>query len=737
VTTRVLTAALLTLSLCADPVFAQEPAPRPRVGVALGGGSARGIAHVGVLRWLEEHRVPIDVLAGTSMGGLIGGSYATGMSPDEIEAMVTEINWDAMFGSSSFQFANVRRKRDLRTYPSGLEFGLKAGIVPPPSLNNGQQVELLLSHIAGPYHAIDNFDELPTPFRCLAVDLTRARPVVMQDGSLSRAMRATMSLPLIFPPVSVGDQVLVDGGAMNNIPGDVVRAMGATHVIAVNVGELGDRTELNYSLLGLVMETLDAMMRANTIRAAAGADIRINVPVAGYGSLDWRRAPELIAEGYKAAEAMKDRLLPLAISEADWQQWRALRDGKRRRDMPTPTFIEIAGAASADAERMKRVVGIHVGSPLDIDALAETLRELGGLDRYETLSWALVERNGVQGLEITARPKNYGPPFMYLGLSLENTTGNEFRFGLSGRYLAFDVLGSGTELRLDAAVGSDPSVALAWYRPLGASAMFFEPVAGASLQTLSVIREGRTVAQYRRSVTAAGGDIGVNVGRTDEVRVGVRYGWTDASVHIGDPGLPELDGQNALAQLHWTHDGQDDPVVPSRGTYANTFLKHYFQAPSPSENTAEGRATDGVLQLESRVSWFHSLDAAAKKRLVMGGGFGTSFDHQPFGTEQFSLGGPFRMSAFSVGEQRGDHFAMGMGGYLHQLMRLPDFVGGPVFAGGWLEVGSAFNHLDEADIGVHTSAGIIADTIIGPVFAALSFGIDGNSRYYIGIGKIF
>ena len=154
---RALLLALVVAVACSWPADAQTPAARPRVGVALGGGSARGIAHVGVLRWLEEHRVPIDVIAGTSMGGLIGGSYATGMTPDEIEAMLGEIDWDAMFGSSRFEFSNVRRKRDLRAYPSRLEFGLKRGIVPPPSLNNGQQVDLLLSRIAAPYYGIKQF----------------------------------------------------------------------------------------------------------------------------------------------------------------------------------------------------------------------------------------------------------------------------------------------------------------------------------------------------------------------------------------------------------------------------------------------------------------------------------------------------------------------------------------------------------------------------------------------------
>ena len=291
---------------------------RPTIGVAFGGGSARGIAHVGVIRWLEEHRIPIDVAAGTSMGGLVGGAYASGMDARELEAFIASLDWDRLFGASSFAHKNIRRKADARAYPSRLEFGLRGGIVPPAALNNGEYVELLLGRIAAPYFTLEDFDDLPTPFRTVAVDLLSAQPVAMRDGSLADAMRATMSLPLIFPPVEVNGQVLVDGGTMNNVPADIVRAMGADRVIAINVGDLSDREGVSYTMFGVAGNTLDAMMRASTRRALAAADVVVDVPLDQYGSLDWRRAGSLIEEGYRAAEAMRDRLLPLAVSETEF-----------------------------------------------------------------------------------------------------------------------------------------------------------------------------------------------------------------------------------------------------------------------------------------------------------------------------------------------------------------------------------------------------------------------------------
>jgi NTE family protein len=728
--------AMVCVAACCVDATAQTTADRPLIGVALGGGSARGLAHVGVLRWLEEHRIPIDRIGGTSMGGLIGGAYATGMSPDEIETMLRGIDWDIMFGASRFEFLNVRRKRDLRMYPSRLEFGLGGGIVPPPSLNNGQQVDLLLSRIAASYYALGSFDDLPTPFRCIAVDLRRAEPVILRDGSLARSLRATMSLPLVFPPVTMGNRVLVDGGAMNNIPADVVKGMGASRVIAVNVGELSAKEKIDYSLLGLVMETLDSMMRANTLRAIKAADVMVDVPLSEYGSLDWRRADALIKEGYTAAERMRDQLLPFAVDEAVWAQWHEARVKARRTTLPIPAFAEVAGAVSSDESRMGLQLQRHVGVDFNLDALEQDIRVMGGLDRYETLSWELVPRGADYGLRITTRPKSYGPPFMYLGITLENTTANEFRFGIGGRYLAFDVLGSGTELRIDANIGSDPSLIAGWYRPVLSRQWFIEPLAGVDTQTFWQIEDGHTSATYRRTRLGLGLDGGVNLGAEDELRAGVRYGWTASSVRVGAPGLPEVDGEDASVHLMWTHDGQDSPVVPSKGSRLQTALRHIVTAPLVS-STGATRTSDGVTQLETAGSWIKSLSASARRRVFISGGGGTSFDTDPLPTEQFALGGPLRLSAFDSGEARGDHFVLATAGYLHQVYRLPDFLGGPVFVGGWMDIGSAFDSPAEAEIETHFSASIIGETLIGPIFASTSISVDGASRFYIGIGKLF
>ena len=227
------------------PAAAQTHKPslgRPRIGLALGGGSARGIAHIGVLEWFEEHHIPIDYIVGTSMGGLVAGAYASGMTPAEIKKLMKDADWDLMFLSDSpYRFKTFRRKQDKRQFPSQIEFGLKHGIGLPGALNPGQQVALMLDQIALPYGDLKSFDDLPTPFRAVATDLRKGDVVVLNRPPLSRAMRATMSIPGVFAPVNWDEWLLVDGGVLNNVPADVAKQLGADIIIAVNVGaDVGD-----------------------------------------------------------------------------------------------------------------------------------------------------------------------------------------------------------------------------------------------------------------------------------------------------------------------------------------------------------------------------------------------------------------------------------------------------------------------------------------------------------------
>ena len=717
----------------AQPPPAGEQRPR-RIGVAFGGGSARGLAHVGVVRWFEEHRIPIDLVAGTSMGGLIGGAMASGMSADELTALLETTDWDEMFGFSPFRYKNVRRKEDGRAYPSRIEFGIKRGIAPPTALNSGQQVDFLIARIAGPYASLSSFDDLPTPFRAIAVDLVTAQQVILDKGTLASAMRATMSLPGIFPPVERDGRVLVDGGALNNVPADVVRAMGADVVIAVNVGFMGDTRTVSRSLVGLMGQTVDVMMLASTRASMRAADIVINPPLVGFASLDWRRSAELAEDGYRAADAMKDTLLPFAVDEAQWAAYQARRQARRKAVLPTPQFVSVVGAVPSDQARIEELLAARVGQPLDINALETDLEMLTGLDRYETVGWQLDEVEGRPGLRVEARPKTYAPPFLMLGMSLQNTTSDDFGFRLAARYLRFDVAGSGSELRVDGAVGAQPSVGAELYRPIGRTPLFVTGLTGVRQRALNFVSDDTVVAKYSEVRALVGFDVGVNLGRDSDVRVGMSLGDLDATVEAGDPGLPELHGRETRARLAWRYDGQDSPVVPSSGVRAIATIDHIFSAPDLPPEFPSDRSNDDVTQVEISGSSFWSL--RRRDRLFLAGGVGTTWGH-PLATEQFQLGAPLRLGAYNVGELRGDRYGVLTAGYLRGVGRLPDFLGGSIFAGAWVENGSAFDDIDDAKFRTNVSLGVLADTLIGPMLLGGSFDFSGAWRYYIGVGRLF
>jgi NTE family protein len=603
-------------------------------------------------------------------------------------------------------------------------------------LNNGEYVELLLGRIAAPYYGIEDFDQLPTPFRTVAVDVLSAQPVVLRSGSLADAMRATMSLPLVFPPIEIDGQVLIDGGTMNNVPADVVKGMGADRVIAINVGDLTDRETVNYTMFGVAGSTIDAMMRASTRRTIASADVIINVPLEAFDSLAWRRAPELIAEGYQAAEAMRDQLLPLALSEADFTAWQEARRARRRTALPAPAAIELDGFAPRDARRLETLLGHHIGVPTDVAAVEHDIAAVSGLDRYETVTWSLTPRPDQSvALRVRARVKPYAPPFMMLGVNMSNTTSTDFRISLTARYLAFDPVGSGSELRIDGTIGSEPTLGFELYRPIGSSPFFVAADAGAGKVTFNLIEDDHVIARYRQTLTRGGLHAGINIGARSDLRVGAYLGRSTAAIEIGDPGFAELEGSESGAEMRWRLDTQDQPVVPSHGIQAHALLSQVFNGPDVVVNGASQPFEEHMTQLSGSANEFWSR--GPNNRLFMYYGLGTSFNTTPLPTQEFAMGVPFRLSAYDEGEISGAHYYAVSGGYLRRVGRLPDFMGGPIFAGAWIENGDAFDEWPDAKWRTNAATGVVMDTLFGPFVLAGSWSFDGRWRTYLGVGRTF
>ncbi|HKW08732.1 MAG TPA: patatin-like phospholipase family protein, partial [Gemmatimonadaceae bacterium] len=614
---------------------------------------------------------------------------------------------------------------------------MRRGVALPVALNNGQQVDLLLGRIAGLYSDMPTFDSLPTPFRCVALDLRTSAPIVLDSGFLATAMRATMSLPGIFPPVETGSFVLVDGGPMNNVPADVVRDMGADVVIAVTVGSMMDTSRVSYSVFGLVNSTTSAMMRANTRRGMAAADIVVNPRVQEFGSLDWRRAAELERAGYRGADSMRAQLLPLAVDAATWRQYQAARAARRRTHMPRIAAVEIRGATEQDERLIKRRFEPMVGHPLEIHRVEKHINRFSGLDRYMAIDWDIVAApNGGYILVITALPRRSAPPILMLGLNAQNQTSDEFALQVAARFLSFDVLMPGSELRVDGALGTNPRVGAELRDGLGGSMLFAAATVGAGTERLNFTNDGDAIiAQYTQSLGFGQLDVGLTPDQHTELRAGVQYGYYSARVKVGDPGLPSLNGPQSQLVARGIYDDQDSPVVPSEGLRVVGTARHVMSTPSIPQSFVTPRSNLGLTQAELAASYFWSWNEKVQ-RLFAVGGVGSSFGGLPLPTDQFVLGVPFRLDAFSLGERRGDYFAALTGGYLHTVGRLPDFLGGAIILGGWVETGSAFD-LDEAtQIDTQFGFGAILDTLLGPALVSYSLG-SGERRLHVGFGRLW
>ena len=743
-----LTIALTVLAaVCGPSAFAAPqavPAPppaarpaRPRVGLALGGGSARGLAHIGVLEWLEEHRVPIDAVTGTSMGGLIGGVYATGISVAEIRALTGESRWDAVLSTEApFEDKTFRRKEDRRAFPAGIELGVHRGLWLPGGLNPGQRIALLLDGLTLPYSALRTFDDLPTPFRCVAFDINKSEGVVLGSGVLAEAMRATMAIPGLFPPVTIDAGLLVDGGLLNNVPVEATRQMNVDVVIAVDVSR--DPSAIPYvTALSMVSRAVDAVMVNGAKRNLASADVVIVPDVKDLNSLDWNKIDDLRMRGYKAAEAKALELLKYAVSQDEYDAHEAARRARRRTTPIVPSAVKVTGVGPDDAARIARQLSVQAGQPLDVARLEKDLLLLSGTDRFELLTYNLAEDAAETRLEINIRPKPNGPVFLSLGVELNNIDSVDFALTVAGRTTIYDIVGDGSEVKLDFAVGTRLGVGGELYRPIGVPWLFVAPRVFAGRNERNRFVDDRLVGEYWRRQADAGFDLGISFGRRAQLRAGVDVARVEETPRVGAPSLPEVIGKEQFASARFAFDGQDGPVVPSHGLRATASVRRFFSAPGVTaapEVLAAIENPQEFWQAAFDATGFHSI--SRRNRIFFRTAAGTSFDAHPYFND-FSLGGPFRMSAYLNDELRGAHFALAGAGYMRQLPRLPSWVGGQAYLAVWVEGGSAFQSRSTVTWHEDVAGGLIIDSMIGPVFVGAGVGPGGHSRVYFSLGPLF
>ncbi len=418
---------VLIAALFCLPVFAQtggiasEPeaqvvqasgpqTPRQKIGLVLEGGGALGLAHIGVVRWLETNHVPVDYVAGTSMGALIGGMYAMGYSPDEIHELVSEINWDAvLYDRIEYGDLAFRRKEDQRTYPNSLNFAFRKGLRLPEAFNAGHQVGLVLDDITRPYWNLKHFDDLPIPFRCVAVDMVTKkedvfdRDYVFKDGSLRMALRASMSIPGIFAPVRDEQKMYIDGGVQDNLPVRVAQEMGADVIVAIHLKATPIDPNAELSAVELAGEAASVVVGANENRSLAllkESDVAITVNLADFKSNEYAKYEALIARGYQAAEAVKEKLLAHRLDDAAWAQYTAQRAARIPADKispPVPRFVNISIDDHALRDQVRQELSDYSGKPFDdaqTDQLERELNRIVGTGKFARVGYGLTDRDG-------------------------------------------------------------------------------------------------------------------------------------------------------------------------------------------------------------------------------------------------------------------------------------------------------------------------------------------------------
>ncbi len=592
----------------------------------------------------------------------------------------------------------------------------------------------MLDRIAAPYPHLESFDDLPTPFRAVATDLDKAEVVILDRGSLSEAMRATMAIPGVFAPVPLEGRLLVDGGTLDNVPADVAKSMGADVVVAVNVSASTDGFTTPSNFFDVLGRTMDTMMAMGATKALESADVVIVPDLRGFPGTDYRRSDEIVERGYQAAEAVKDRLLPYSIDAPAYEAWQEARLAKKQSVLSSLDAVRVSGLSEDAGERIRnRLEQTLVGSETKLDDIEEEVLRLNGTDRYETIRYALREENGIKTLALHIVPKPYGPPFLLPALDLENVDSNSFALNLRGRIVFYDTLVPDSEIRLDFGVGTRQEAGLELYRRLFDSRLFVAPRGYWTRSSLnSYDEEGETLAEYTEKVTGGGLDLGLDLGSRSELRVGYDVADFRTRLRVGEPSLPEAEGKNGFASMRFTFDGQTSPIIPSRGIYTRVGLRYYSDTP---DVVFLGEKLDGptdYAQLDARFSSFHRF--RERHRLFYGASGGSSFGDDP-GYNEFRLGGLLRLGAFQRGEIRGDNYVLGVGGFLYQVMRLPDMLGANGYLGAWLEAGSAFDEWSEAAHQWNASGGFVLETLLGPFFIGGSVSLtNGDGRFYVSLG---
>jgi NTE family protein len=709
-------------------VPATAQATRPRVGLVLSGGGALGLAHVGVIKVLEELRVPVDVVAGTSMGAIVGGLYAAGYSAEELERIALTLDWrELLQDEPDRRQLPFRRKVDDLTYLTRWEIGVSGGKLRLPSgLIAGHKLGATLQLLALRAPDVRDFDLLPLPFRAVAADIGTGDTVVLDHGSLGKALRASMAVPGLFAPVEIDGRLLVDGGIVANLPVAAARAMGAEIIIAVDVGQPLREQKRPESAAAIISRTADLMTRLNVERTLPDVDILVRPQMQEFGSLEFAKAAKILPQGVAAARQMTTELARLTVDEEAWRAYLV----RQRRSTPAVrvSSLVIDPGPGLAPKAVAGAVHTQPGTTLDPELLRADLRRLWELGDFELVGFDLERAGEGYDLTITARPKPWGPNYLRFGLGVSADLEGSSEFNALNAFTMTRLNRLGGEIKTALQMGAEPLVSAEIYQPLASSHLPFASVTALYSQRKFQVPIGTDLIQYRSSLERGVLDLGLAFGRYGELRAGIRRDRISATPS-GDENesLPRYELNDGGLRLALTIDQIDSTNFPRNGVLLSSEL---FDA-RPNLGADERYHRLDLVLLGASSLGRHTLVGIAQGSSALGGELPEN--------QRLQLGGLFHLSGLAPGEVSGNYGGSAALIYLFRIARLPNF-GEGLYVGLSLEAGNAWENSSAASLSdLRRSVAVVfgADTMLGPVYLAHGTTSGGKDSFYLYLGRTF
>lgn len=730
----------------APPASVIAPQPhRPRVCLVLSGGGARGYAHLGVLQYLEQLHIPIDCIAGTSMGALIGGLYASGLSAQELERRLAATNLsDIAFDRNERARLPQSQREDEFQYPISLAAGLDEGRLKlAAGLVQGNNLLALLQNWTAQWPANIDFARLPIAFRAVATDLSLGSEVVLDHGSLPRAMRASMAVPGLFAPFRIGQRTLVDGGLVSNLPVQTARDMGADVVIAVNIATPLQQADQLQSPTAVAQQMIGILIQQNVKaqKALLGkSDVLIEPRMEGMSFTDFARGKDGINAGWEAAQQQQQRLLALSLPPAQWQAYLQSRQ-QQASALAAGTridAIEINTGGHIPASFVRSRLTVQEGDRYDGQAINQQLSQLATHGDFNSVTQELIRRDdGRNVLVIDAEEKSWGPQYLLFGLGLSNSFNGQggFNLQIGHRYPWID--DSGLEWRNDLVLGAKrASLESELRQPIwGDGGSYLAPYLEISRRYADIYLDGSDVKaspvnQYRIDSAIAGLDLGVPLARLGELRLGMSYQHVKYSPFYNLPAgaaaqFESYQSSQPVARLRLTIDQLDDVLFPRRGYYLSAQANRGF-------GSEERRFSD----MQAKTLWAFSR-ASNTINVALEGASSLSANSAGLG---FSLGGFQHLSAYAPDQFFGNYLLYGRVSWLRDLSE--DSLPGlrkPVL-GASLEAGNVWQSRDAFGDGPYKkslSLFLGGSSPVGPLYFGVALGQQGVWNLYLQLGRVF